>query len=209
MKRVRFWGTRGSLPVALTAADIRRRLVAVLRRARAHALRSDDDIERFVDGLEFALAGTYGGHTPCVEIETGGTDHVLCDLGSGVRPFGQAMLARHGASAPQTYHVFMSHMHWDHIMGLPFFVPAYIAGNRIRIYGAHAELEQALRRQMEPPSFPVPFSIMGADIRFVHLDPALRHDVAGMQVSLLEQRHGGVSYGYRFEAGGRGRLVHL
>jgi phosphoribosyl 1,2-cyclic phosphodiesterase len=128
---------------------------------------------------------------------------VLCDLGSGVRPFGQAMLARHGASAPQTYHVFMSHMHWDHIMGLPFFLPAYIAGNRIRIYGAHAGLEQALRRQMEPPSFPVPFSIMGADIRFVHLDPALRHDVAGMQVSLLEQRHGGVSYGYRFEAGGR------
>ncbi len=203
MKRVRFWGTRGSLPVALTAPALRARLVAAVQGARGRALASDADVDAYVDGLGFDVAGTFGGHTSCVEIETGGPDYVLCDLGSGVRPFGQAALAKHGVAAPQTYHVFMSHVHWDHIMGLPFFVPAYIPRNRIVIYGGHEELEFALRRQMEPPSFPVPFGTFRADIEFVRLAPGVRHNVAGMTVTTFLQRHAGDSYGYRFEKDGR------
>ena len=68
-------------------------------------------------------------------------------------------------------------------MGLPFFTPAYIPGNRVRIYGGHSELEAALRRQMEPPSFPVPFSYFKADIEFFHLVPGSRHEINGMGVS--------------------------
>lgn len=203
MRRVRFWGTRGSLPVALTASEVRARIVAAVRGARDKALTSDGAIEAYVDELGFDVRGTFGGHTSCVEIETGGSDYVLCDLGSGLRPFGQAMLARHGPATPQTYHVFVSHVHWDHIMGLPFFVPAYIPGNRIRIYGGHEELEAALRRQMEPPSFPVGFSTFRAAIEFIRLEPGTRHDVAGMTVTTLRQRHTGDSYGYRFERAGR------
>ena len=203
MKRVRFWGTRGSLPVALTAAELRARVVAAVRGARGRPLASDDAIEAYVDGLGFAVAETFGGHTSCVELETGGRDYVLCDLGSGVRPFGQAVLARHGAGAPRTYHIFLSHLHWDHIMGLPFFIPAYIPGNRLRIYGGHAELEAALRRQMDAPSFPVGFSTFRAAFEFVHLVPGVRHDVADMTVTTLRQRHTGDSYGYRFERAGR------
>ena len=203
MKLVRFWGTRGSLPVALTAAALRGRLVAAVRGARGLALASERAVEDYVDGLDFALAGTFGGHTSCVQIETGDADYVLCDLGSGVRPFGEAAIARHGPRVPQTYHVFMSHVHWDHIMGLPFFAPAYIPGNRVRIYGGHVDLEAALRRQMDPPSFPVDFDTMRADIEFVHLPPGIRHEVAGMTVTTLRQRHAGDSYGYRFERGGR------
>ena len=203
MKRVRFWGTRGSLPVALTAPELRARVVAAVRGARGRTLASDGDVEGYVDGLDFAVAGTFGGHTSCVEIETGGPDYVLCDLGSGARAFGQAALGRHGPVVPQTYHVFMSHMHWDHIMGLPFFVPAYVPGNRIVFYGGHTELEFALRRQMEPPSFPVRFDAFRARIEFVHLPPGVRHQVAGMGVTTLLQRHAGDSYGYRFEKDGR------
>jgi phosphoribosyl 1,2-cyclic phosphodiesterase len=203
MKRIRFWGTRGSLPVALTAAKLREKLIAALRGAAVHEFASDAQIGEYLDGLTFSVSGTYGGHTSCVEIETGGPEYVLCDLGSGVRPFGQAALGRHGPAAPQTYHIFMSHVHWDHIMGLPFFMPAYIAGNRIRIYGSHTGLESALRRQQEQPSFPVDFSIFRARIEFVHLDPGKRYEVAGMTVTTKLQRHGGDSYGYRFEANGR------
>ncbi len=93
------------------------------------------------------VSGTLRRPSSCVEIETGGPEYVLCDLGTGVRPFGQQAMARHGPASPQSYHIFMSHVHWDHIMGFPFFTPAYIPGNRIRIYGGHAELEEALRRQ--------------------------------------------------------------
>ncbi len=203
MKRIRFWGTRGSLPVALTAATVRRKLITALRGASGRVFASDADIERYVDGLAFPVAGTYGGHTSCVEIETGGPEYVICDLGSGARPFAQAALARHGPASPQTYHVFVSHVHWDHIMGLPFFTPAYIPGNRVRIYGGHPWLESALRRQQDEPSFPVDFSFLRADIEFVHLEPGKPHAVAGMTVTTMLQRHAGDSYGYRFEANGR------
>jgi phosphoribosyl 1,2-cyclic phosphodiesterase len=128
---------------------------------------------------------------------------VLCDLGSGLRPFGQAVLGRHGPASPQTYHVFVSHLHWDHIMGLPFFTPAYIPGNRIRFYGGHPELETALRRQQDQPSFPVDFSSLRADIEFACLEPGRRYDIAGMSVTTKLQLHAGDSYGYRFESDGR------
>jgi phosphoribosyl 1,2-cyclic phosphodiesterase len=203
VKRVRFWGTRGSLPVALTAADVRTRVVQAVRGAAGKAFASDAAVEAYVDGLDFPVAGTYGGNTSCVQIDTGEPSYVICDLGSGVRPLGQWLLARHGPAAPQRYDIFLSHVHWDHIMGLPFFAPAYIPGNRITIHGGHEELEAALRRQMDRPSFPVDFSALKADVRFVRLAPDARHEVAGMVVTPLRQRHTGDSYGYRFEKDGR------
>src|SRR6476660_1426538 len=177
MKRVRLWGTRGSLPVSLTASQVRAKVLAALRGASGRRFDSERDLEDYVDTLPFAMRGTYGGQSPCVEIDTGGPDLVLCDLGSGVRAFGQNILARDGHGTPHTYHVFMSHVHWDHIMGFPFFTPAYVKGNRIRIYGGHTELEMALRRQQAAPSFPVDFSVLGADIEFVRLEPGRTHDV--------------------------------
>lgn len=201
MKKVRFWGTRGSLPVALTASGVRGKLHGVLRAAGGRIFATDAEVERFLDGLPFPIAGTYGGHTSCVEIETGASDYLVCDMGSGLRPLGQAAMARRAAN--QTFHIFQSHLHWDHIMGLPFFVPAFISGNRVVIYGGHAELESALRRQQEKPSFPVDFSIFGAKMEFVHLEPGQVYDVAGVRVSTLLQRHAGDSYGYRFESQGK------
>ena len=203
MKCVRFWGTRGSLPVALTASQVRQKIVAALRGAAGRTFASDGELDAYVDSLDIAVSGTYGGHSPCVEIETGGPEYVLCDLGSGVRPFGQKAMARHGAGSPQTYHIFMSHVHWDHIMGFPFFTPAYLKGNRLRIYGGHAELEEALRRQHGAPSFPVDFSALGADIEFVRLESGREYEVAGLTVRLMLQRHTGDSYGYRFTSAGR------
>jgi phosphoribosyl 1,2-cyclic phosphodiesterase len=203
MKCLRFWGTRGSLPVALTASAVRHKVMAALRAAEGQRFASDGELEAYVESLGMAVAGTYGGHSPCVEIETGGSEYVLCDLGSGVRPFGQKAIARHGAAWPQTYHVFMSHLHWDHIMGFPLFTPAYIPGNRIRIYGGHAQLEEAFRRQHAAPSFPVEFAALPAQIEFVRLEPGRKHAVAGLTVELKLQRHSGDSFGYRFSAAGK------
>ena len=160
--------------------------------------------QRFVESeLDFAVARTFGGNSSCVEIETGGGEYVLCDLGSGVRLFGISVLARHGPARPNTFHVFMSHVHWDHIVGFPFFTPAYIPGNRIRIYGGHAELDEAFRRQHGAPSFPVEWGQLGASIEFVRLETGRPYEIAGLQVTLKRQRHGGDSYGYRFERAGQ------
>lgn len=203
VKRVRFWGTRGALPVSLTATQVRRKIVSALRGASGRAFASNHDLGAYVDGLELDVAGTYGGHTACVELETGGSEYVLCDLGSGLRPFGQSVLEHRRSASPQTFHVFVSHPHWDHIMGLPYFKPAYVPGNRVRFYSGHPGLEAALRRQQDPPSFPDGFSSLQADIEFTCLEPGRRYDIAGMSVTTKLQRHAGDSYGYRFESGGR------
>ncbi len=202
--KVTFWGTRGSIPAALSASQVRDKIAVALIRAAGRDLRTHEDARAFVETeLAFPEAATYGGNSSCVQIETGGPDYLICDMGSGARELAVQLIARHGPSTPQTYHVLMSHLHWDHIMGFPFFVPAYIPGNRIRIYGCHAALEQAYRAQNSAPSFPVPFDTLRATIEFVTLEPDRRHDIAGFAVTPTKQYHEGDSYGYRLEKDGK------
>ena len=201
--RVRFWGTRGSIPVALTSADVRDKLAQALVAAQGRRFASVGEAYAFAQqSLPFALTHTFGGHSACVELETGDDEYLVCDMGSGARPFGAHVLARQGGR-PATVNVFMSHVHWDHIMGFPFFGPAYVPGTRIRIHGCHAVLEQAFRLQQAPPCFPVDFGQLGADIEFVTLTPGKPCQVGAVTVTPKVQLHSGDSYGYRFEAQGK------
>ncbi|MGD9953054.1 MAG: MBL fold metallo-hydrolase [Burkholderiales bacterium] len=201
--RVRFWGTRGSIPVALTAADIRDKVAQALFRAEGRRFDSVGEAYAFArEHLDFSLTHTFGGHSPCVELECGGEEYFVCDLGSGARPFGAHVLARQ-AGRPATVNVFMSHVHWDHIMGFPFFGPAYVPGTHIRIHGCHEVVEQAFRLQQAPPCFPVEFSQLAADIEFVKLTPGRTQEIAGVRVTPAQQMHSGESFGYRFESGGK------
>jgi len=201
--QIRFWGTRGSLPAPLTAAAIREKLKAALAAAQGARLDTSGAIDAFIAALPFSVGGTFGGDSSCVEIIDGEDNHVICNLGSGAQRYGIEMLGRYGPKRPQTYHVFMSHLHWDHIMGFPFFPPAFIPGNRILIHGCHDGIEAAFRRQHGAPSFPVEFSQLPASIGFVQLQPGVTADIAGYRVTPLLQRHAGDSYGYRFEKNGK------
>ena len=201
---IRLWGTRGSLPVALTSAALQDKLAKALVAAAGRNLDTEEKARAFIENeLEFPVAHTFGGHSPCVQIDRGGNEYVLCDLGTGARPFGNHAINAHGGNSRLTFHVFMSHLHWDHIMGFPLFTPAYIAGNRIRIYGCHADIEAAFRRQHSAPSFPVEFDQLAAEIQFVRLEPGRKYDIAGLSVRAMLQAHSGDSYGYRFDAGGK------
>jgi phosphoribosyl 1,2-cyclic phosphodiesterase len=200
--KVKFWGTRGSIPVSMIASDIRDKIRHALLGAACLAPLTPDTVEDYIDSLGFEVAGTYGGHSSCMQIITGGAEHIILDSGTGIRPLGQSMLAKFGPDAPQTYHLFMSHLHWDHIMGFPFFTPVYIPGNRIIIHACHAEVEQAFRRQQGAPSFPVEFGQLAALIEFDVLSTDTVYDIAGLKVSARLQRHAGDSYGWRFEHNG-------
>ena len=201
--RVRFWGTRGSLPVGLTVADVRDKLAQALVAASGRRFDSYGEAYEFArEQLPFSVSQTFGGHTSCVELDFGRDEYFVCDMGSGARAFGDHIAARQGGK-PATVHIFMSHMHWDHIMGFPFFGPAYRRGTQIRIYGCHQVLEQAFRLQMSPPCFPVMFDQLAADIEFVRLRSGSAYEVAGMRVTPQLQRHSGDSYGFRFEVAGR------
>ncbi|MBN2439068.1 MAG: MBL fold metallo-hydrolase, partial [Deltaproteobacteria bacterium] len=150
----------------------------------------------------FAVRGTYGGNTPCVQID-GIEELVLCDAGTGLRDFGNAFLHSPRAAQPAVFHLFLSHLHWDHIQGFPFFVPAYRPGNEIHIYSGHDEAERAFTTQQAPPSFPIPFAALGATIRFHRLDPAEVRRIAGFDVRLMPLNHPGTSFGYAFERDGK------
>jgi phosphoribosyl 1,2-cyclic phosphodiesterase len=201
--RVRFWGTRGSIPVALTAADVRDKLAQALVQASGKTFASYEQAHAYATAeLDFSLTHTFGGHTPCVELEVAGDEYYVCDMGSGARPFGVHVLARQ-ARKPAIVNIFQSHVHWDHIMGFPFFGPAYVPGTKIRIHGCHDVLEQAFRLQQSPPCFPVEWEQLGASIEFVKLHPDKPHKVGAVTVTPHLQLHGGDSYGYRFEHAGK------
>ena len=203
MMRARFWGTRGSIPVALTSADVRDKLVQALLQASGRTFASYEEAHDFaLTELDFSLTHTFGGHTPCVELVLPGDEYYVCDMGSGARPFGQHVLARQ-ARRPATVNVFMSHVHWDHIMGFPFFGPAYVPGTKIRIHGCHDVLEHAFRLQQSPPCFPVTFDQLGASIEFVKLEPDKPHALGALTVTPHLQLHGGDSFGFRFEHAGK------
>ena len=205
MQRIRFWGTRGSLPVALTARRRARKLVAALRGGVGAHVRIRRRISSATStACRSTSAARSAATRPASSSRPAAPDYVVCDLGSGLRPFGQAAIARHGPASPQTYHLFVSHLHWDHIMGLPFFGPAYIPGQpRCSSTARTASSKRRCAGRWSRRRFRSTFSVFNAAIEFVHLEPDRTHDVAGMQVTVKRQHHAGDSYGYRFERNGR------
>jgi phosphoribosyl 1,2-cyclic phosphodiesterase len=210
--RVRFWGTRGSLPASYTAEAVKAKISAALKAASGLSLRTDDEIERFLsDGLAnktlpFSTIGSYGSNTSCLQICNPGEDYLLCDAGTGLRDFGNRIVQSAGKGENfegKTFHIFVSHLHWDHIQGFPFFTPAYVSGNRVCIYGFHKDLKQAFTAQQEYPFFPVPLKSLSADIEFTVLEEGKEYRIAGFTVKGAKQNHPGDSYGYRFEKDGK------
>jgi phosphoribosyl 1,2-cyclic phosphodiesterase len=139
----------------------------------------------------------YGGNTSCIEMRVNG-HRLIFDGGTGLRVLGQELMAQ----LPIDAHMFFTHSHWDHIQGFPFFTPAFVRGNRFRIFGAIAPngstIEQRLNDQMLHPNFPVPLQIMGAELSFhdleigesVHIDKDIL-----VENALLN--HPGEAVGYR------------
>ncbi len=209
--RVHFWGTRGSLPASVNSETIRKKIFKVVKSASSLSFHSDEEIEKFLynsftnKNLPFSAIGSYGTNTSCIEIE-GGDEYILCDAGTGLRDFGNYVIktmSQAHRQRPNVFNIFMSHLHWDHIQGFPFFTPAYMAGNQVNIYGLHKNLEHVFVTQQEPPFFPVPLKYMNANITFTALELGKTYDIAGITVKTIPQNHPGDSYGYRFEKDGK------
>jgi len=200
---IRFWGCRGSFPASMTSLAVEGKIKAALHQAVEKRLDSPDDIDAFMEkDLPFSVRGTYGFNTPCIEIRDGDT-FILCDAGSGLRDFGQQFMHRNGNKVPHDFHIIISHLHWDHIHGFPFFLPALAPDNIITLYGCHKDLDNAFTVQQGHPFFPLALKDMAADIRFVKLDSKDARQIQGFKVIPKLQHHPGQSYGYRFEKNGK------
>ena len=145
----------------------------------------------------------YGGNTSCVSVEADGSRPLLLDLGSGLRYFGHSYAADDSPALDAV--ALVSHLHWDHIQGLPFFSPMLRRGARMSIYGPRQDdgsrFSDALHRAVSPPVFPVSIGDFPVcvDIHDVERDDL---DIDGYTILARPVPHIGATVGYRIEHGG-------
>jgi phosphoribosyl 1,2-cyclic phosphodiesterase len=142
-----------------------------------------------------------GGNTSCVEVRCGGTRLIL-DAGTGIRKLGDRLLPE----GPTDATVLLSHQHWDHIQGLPFFVPAYLPGTKLTIVGGSngiMSLREALSHQMTAPVFPVRLDELSAELAFREVRSGEQLVIGDACVRVAKLNHPGGVYAYRIDHAGR------
>ncbi len=146
----------------------------------------------------------YGGNTTCIEIRTDHNELIILDAGTGIFPLSQTLLGE----LPVTANVLITHSHWDHIQGLPFFIPNFIPGNTLRLHGAFNPVsgkgvEQVMAVQLQYSYFPVREEEMKARIQYVTLAPEQSVQIGSATVTPYLMNHPVVNFGYRLEANGK------
>ncbi len=198
--KVRFWGTRGSIPSPVSQREIQGKLYRAIRGLpKSLDFYDDSAVWSYIESLPPLVQGTAGGNTPCVEVRNG-DDLLVLDAGTGLRELGMSLMRGPFGQGQGTLHLFISHPHWDHIQGFPMFVPAFIPGNKIFIYGFH-DLRAAFDVQQQPLTWPVSLQYMSATIEFVPLTLGQTQQVGGVRVDALKNHHPGASYSYRMSDG--------
>jgi phosphoribosyl 1,2-cyclic phosphodiesterase len=143
-----------------------------------------------------------GGNTSCVEVRCGDA-HLVLDMGTGIRRLGDALMTA-GRAVDAT--ILLSHLHWDHIQGLPFFVPAYVPSSKIQIVGTGngaMALRDVLACQMTAPVFPVRLDELGAQIRLREVKSGESFMIGDARVRTARLNHPGGVLAYRIEHGGQ------
>ncbi|MDR2441892.1 MAG: MBL fold metallo-hydrolase [Deltaproteobacteria bacterium] len=221
--RIKFWGVRGSIPTPGFPGDIKRRI----KEALIESFKLDphpDRLDEFIERLPTSVTSMVGGNTPCLEV-THENHRLIIDAGTGITGLGIEINLHHltkelskprpspdGVSPPlrpidsdlkpQIINLLLTHTHWDHIQGFPFFRPAYQPENIINIYGDDAALiEEALTvQQSSPRLFPVGLKNTGADIRF-HTLTGDEMQIGPFRISILPLPHPGGSLAFKIHAG--------
>ena len=214
MTRVKFWGVRGSIPAPLSGPAVEEK---VYKAVEAYAKHLDRDppylsTKDFCQALLFRDRSTYGGNTSCVEVNCG-DERIILDMGTGLRLFGNSVFGEMLKNKGIKVHFLISHVHWDHIQGLPFFGPLYMnkedgIKNWWNFYGGTnwmATAEACLSGQMDPPKFPVSWKKIEA---MTHkIDSHSLHDKMNFSIgpALVRTRvldHPQETFGWRIEHDG-------
>jgi phosphoribosyl 1,2-cyclic phosphodiesterase len=138
----------------------------------------------------------YGGNTSCLSLSGGNGHVVILDAGTGLYALGTELMR---AAAPVRADLLLSHTHWDHIQGLPFFKPLSLRGSQVRVWGAAQHgvaLSEILHRQMDPMFFPVPLAAFSAALNITEVGDGAP-EIDDFTVSGIGLRHPGTTLGYR------------
>jgi len=199
--KVKFWGVRGSLATPLTNNELNGKIEKALELAIKAGLNAPWQTPQFIERLPWHIRMTAGGDTTCVEVEAG-DKRLIFDAGTGIRPLGLSLM-RQAVGKPIDAHILMSHTHWDHICGIPFFVPAYIPNNNITIYGKHPKIEDRIRHQQDFKYFPVPLDIMVGIKEFVQLKEGESFRIGDIEIDTISLYHPGGCTGYKVTHNGK------
>ncbi|MEK7648667.1 MAG: MBL fold metallo-hydrolase [Patescibacteria group bacterium] len=211
---IRYWGVRGSIPSPLTGAKVREKILKALKIAQndpSFGEQSESTLENWVDAnLPFEVRSTYGGNTTCVEVRCGKT-LIIIDMGTGLRELGSALMPETLEAKGLSGIILQSHVHWDHIQGLPFFNPLYmpkgVFKNKFIFYGGKewdANLETVLKGQMDHPVFPVMFGELkhtGMEMEFHTIHDGwtitIQSDEGPIIIKARKLHHPQETFGYR------------
>jgi len=146
----------------------------------------------------------YGGNTTCIEVRTDAGELIILDAGTGIFPMAQSLYSEF----PLTAHIFNTHTHWDHIQGLPFFVPFFVPGNRVKIYGAEDPVSQKgiseiLSVQMQYRFFPIREAELKADLEYFSLKEGEKVTVGDATITPAMMNHPVINFGYRIDCNGK------
>lgn len=220
--KLKFWGVSGSIPSPDAPPEIEYKVAQMLLKVDEHGGleavlgRKEKTVENirkhYFPTLPASLYTSYGRETSCAEVRTSDGKLIILDIGSGARKLGVNLMKE----MPLDATVLMSHQHWDHIQGLPFFLPAYIPGNQFAVYGMtkrdlngnpngnvnsnvsdNSGLEQYFELQMSDVVFPVPFSMIKGNLTFYKANGPMQVGSATITTTVLN--HPDPSLGYRIE----------
>lgn len=196
--KIKLWGVRGSLPTPLFPEDIRDRARTLILESIQRGCKTLSDVDQFLQGKPVAQLGGFGGNTSCVEVRTdrGG---VIIDAGSGIRAYGQELLSGPLGKGKGEVHIFFTHFHWDHLIGLMFFVPIFIPGNKIHFYAVQPETEHVIRTLFRKPNFPVPYENLGATLIYHKLEPRLPINLFDLQLTPYQLDHPDPCWGFKIQ----------
>ena len=193
---IRFWGVRGSIATPLTNAELEVKIETAVKLGIKAGITDDGQVPGFLESLPLHIRSTVGGDTACVEIQAGGKILIL-DAGTGLRRLGLDLIKRSGGN-PIEAHILMTHTHWDHISGIPFFVPAFSSENNLTFYSPFPGLKERLARQQNSEYFPAPLS---PTFRFVRLNEHKQFHIGDVKIEIFPLNHPGGSYSYRITYG--------
>ena len=195
---IKFWGVRGSCPTPLKPEEISGKISSILQRLTPEDLATPRAKEKFIADLPHYLKSTTGGNTACVEVRLEDNTIIILDCGTGLRALHENLLAE--GDQIRNYHIFLTHFHYDHIIGMPYFAPMYNRENRIHFYSPYSQMERIIREFFRKPYHPVPFDAFGAEIKFHILDKDSTW-IGPARIDWIKRNHPDGSIAYRIEEG--------
>ncbi len=196
---IKFFGVRGSIATPLRPDQIQSKISAVVAKITEKDIQSEDAKQRFIANLPQDLFGTVGGNSACVEVVLNGGEKIILDAGTGIRVCGK----QYSGISNLSFYLLITHFHWDHLQGLPFFDPAFNPTNSVHVYSTDDNAKEFLSRQMTQPYFPVPFEALTKNITFTKVDEYEEFEIGAAKIKCKKMFHPGFSHTYKIVEDGK------